>query len=149
MSFTSSSLMDATLSSRSMRKTSDVDSGPWSHYADNYLVQFDECHFLMGSLRDKSGNDVVQLTSKLIQNVISVTQAWWAPLGVSLQTDRVRDSGAGLPEGWSRWERSDPQKRVKTRQRQGQLQRSLLLSLSAHIAVNVSMLTKRLEELSC
>lgn len=74
-------------------QTSDVESGPWLYYTDNYLVQFDECHFLMASLEEKSCNDVVQLTSERIQCVIGVTQVRWAPLGVSLQTDRVRDPG--------------------------------------------------------
>lgn len=47
----------------------------------------------MASLGEKSCNDVVQLTSERIQSVIGVTQVRWAPLGVSLQTDRVRDPG--------------------------------------------------------
>lgn len=106
-------------------KTSDVESGPRSYYTDNYLVQFDECHFLMASLGEKSCNDVVQLTSRLSQSVISVTQLRWAPLDVSLQTD--------LTEGRSSWGRSDPQKRVKRRQRRGQLQGSVLLSLPANV----------------
>lgn len=57
----------------------------------------------MASLRKKSCNGVVQLTSKLIQSFISVNQVRWAPLGVSLQADRVRDPGADLTVGRSSW----------------------------------------------
>lgn len=81
----------------------------------------------MRSLREKC-NDVVLLTSKLIQNVTRVTQGL-------VRTARCLSSDGQseiLTEGGSCWERSDPQKRVKTRQRRGQLQRSLLPSLSAH-----------------
>lgn len=111
-----------------LEQTSDTERGLWSYYTDNYLVQFDERHFLMGSLREKSSNDVVLLTSKLIQNVARVTQGlvWTARCLSSYGQSEI------LTEGGSCWERSDPQKRVKTRQRRGQLHRSLLPSLSAH-----------------
>lgn len=74
MPITLSSLLDTTLA---FEKTADVESGPQLYYTDNYLVQFEECHFLMDSLREKSGNNAVQLTSMLIQNAIGVPHQWF------------------------------------------------------------------------
>lgn len=88
-------------------QTSDVESGPWLYYTDNYLVQFDECHFLMASLGEKSCNDVVAV------NVRANSERDRCDPG-SLGTTRCLPSDGQshrcghLMEAWSSWDRSDP-----------------------------------------